>query len=229
MSIAEHITVTHLTDQPQPEEASIEAAPAVTGVDLVQVPAADVVIEDNVRTAADLDPAFLASVKRHGVLLPTIGYRYGLCDAVVLRSRLWSVKTRGAPLALDWTLGSSGIVALAYVCVLFVWSGLLGALFAVPPVAFMVVVALGALVVRRVRGAVSLRAWLLLLLTTAVGSVLLLPLLMLDEGDPYGDLLGLWSMVMLPLAALLAVTAFIVRRVARRRNRIVPESASETE
>jgi ParB family chromosome partitioning protein len=32
-----------------------------------------VVIEDNVRTAADLDAAFLASVKRHGVLLPTIG------------------------------------------------------------------------------------------------------------------------------------------------------------
>ncbi|MWJ38186.1 ParB/RepB/Spo0J family partition protein [Clavibacter michiganensis] len=88
MSITEHITVTHLTDQPQPEEHTIEVpadtAPAPTGVDLVHVPAADVVIEDNVRTAADLDAAFLASVKRHGVLLPTIGYR-NADGAVVVR------------------------------------------------------------------------------------------------------------------------------------------------
>ena len=88
MSITEHISVTHLTDQPQPEEHTIEApadtAPAPTDVDLVHVAAADVVIEDNVRTAADLDPAFLASVKRHGVLLPTIGYR-NADGAVVVR------------------------------------------------------------------------------------------------------------------------------------------------
>jgi len=83
MSIAEHITVTHLTDQPQPE-ATTDAAPTAAGVDLVHVPAADVVIENNVRTAADLDPAFLASVKRHGVLLPTIGYR-NTDGAVVVR------------------------------------------------------------------------------------------------------------------------------------------------
>jgi len=57
------ITVTHLTDQPAPAD------------ELVRVPAADVVIEDNVRTIADLDPAFVASIKQHGVLLPTIGYR----------------------------------------------------------------------------------------------------------------------------------------------------------
>jgi len=57
---------------------------AAEGVDLVRVPAADVVIEDNVRTAADLDAAFLASVKRHGVLLPTIGYRTA-DGAVVVR------------------------------------------------------------------------------------------------------------------------------------------------
>jgi ParB family chromosome partitioning protein len=54
------------------------------GVDLVTIPAAEAVIEDNVRTAADLDPAFLASVKRHGVLLPTIGYR-NADGAVVVR------------------------------------------------------------------------------------------------------------------------------------------------
>jgi ParB family chromosome partitioning protein len=88
MSITEHIAVTHLTDQPQPEDSTIEtpvdAAPAATGVDLVHVPAADVMIEDNVRTAADLDPAFLASVKHHGVLLPTIGYR-NADGAVVVR------------------------------------------------------------------------------------------------------------------------------------------------
>ncbi|MCE0459406.1 ParB/RepB/Spo0J family partition protein [Curtobacterium flaccumfaciens] len=85
MSIAEHITVTHLTDQPDTTtDAPADAAPAATGVDLVHVPAADVVIEDNVRTAADLDPAFLASVKRHGVLLPTIGYR-NADGAVVVR------------------------------------------------------------------------------------------------------------------------------------------------
>jgi ParB family transcriptional regulator, chromosome partitioning protein len=90
MSIAEHIAVTHLTDQPHPDTedsttpAPADAAPAVTGVDLVHVPAGDVVIEDNVRTAADLDPAFLASVKRHGVLLPTIGYR-NASGAVVVR------------------------------------------------------------------------------------------------------------------------------------------------
>jgi ParB family chromosome partitioning protein len=88
MSITEHIAVTHLTDQHQTEDNTIEApagaAPAATGVDLVHVPAADVVIEDNVRTAADLDAAFLASVKRHGVLLPTIGYR-NADGAVVVR------------------------------------------------------------------------------------------------------------------------------------------------
>ncbi len=84
MSIAEHITVTHLTDQPQTDAPTIEAAPAAAGVALVEVPATDVVIEDNVRTAADLDPAFLASVKQHGVLLPTIGYR-NADGAVVVR------------------------------------------------------------------------------------------------------------------------------------------------
>ncbi|UWD85294.1 hypothetical protein [Curtobacterium flaccumfaciens] len=73
--MTENITVTHLTDQPQPD---------ASGVDLVRVPAADVVIENNVRTAADLDPAFLASVKQHGVLLPTIGYR-NADGAVVVR------------------------------------------------------------------------------------------------------------------------------------------------
>jgi ParB family chromosome partitioning protein len=81
MTMTEHITVTHLTDQPQPETST---APAATGVDLVHVPAADVVIENNVRTAADLDAAFLASVKQHGVLLPTIGYR-NADGAVVVR------------------------------------------------------------------------------------------------------------------------------------------------
>lgn len=84
MSIAEHITVAHLTDQSQPEDTTADTAPAATGVDLVHVSAADVVIEDNVRTAADLDAAFLASVKRHGVLLPTIGYR-NADGAVVVR------------------------------------------------------------------------------------------------------------------------------------------------
>jgi len=84
MTMTENITVTHLTDQPQPETPTVEAAPAAAGVDLVHVPAADVVIENNVRTAADLDPAFLASVKQHGVLLPTIGYR-NADGAVVVR------------------------------------------------------------------------------------------------------------------------------------------------
>jgi len=84
MTMTENIIVTHLTDQPQPETPTAEAAPAAAGVDLVHVPAADVVIENNVRTAADLDPAFLASVKHHGVLLPTIGYR-NADGAVVVR------------------------------------------------------------------------------------------------------------------------------------------------
>jgi ParB family chromosome partitioning protein len=84
MTMTENITVTHLTDQPRPETPTVEAAPAAAGVDLVHVPAADVVIESNVRTAADLDPAFLASVKQHGVLLPTIGYR-NADGAVVVR------------------------------------------------------------------------------------------------------------------------------------------------
>ena len=84
MTMTENITVTHLTDQPQAETPTAEAAPAAAGVDLVHVPAADVVIENNVRTAADLDPAFLASVKHHGVLLPTIGYR-NADGAVVVR------------------------------------------------------------------------------------------------------------------------------------------------
>ena len=139
------------------------------------------------------------------------------------------MNARRAPLALHWTLGWSAIVALFYACVIFVWGGLLGALFAAPPVAFMIVIASGVLVIRRFRGAVSMRAWLLLLLTTAAGAVLLLPLLMFDEGDPYGDLVGLWSIVMLPLAALLVVTTFVVREVFRCKNRIAADLASETE
>jgi ParB family transcriptional regulator, chromosome partitioning protein len=78
MSIAEHIAITHLTDAPQGDEPTPEAtdrAAAAEGVELVTLPALNVSIEHNVRTAADLDPAFLASVKQHGVLLPTIGYR----------------------------------------------------------------------------------------------------------------------------------------------------------
>lgn len=68
------------------------------GVDLVTIPAAEAVIEDNVRTAADLDPAFLASVKRHGVLLPTIGYR-NADGAVVVRDgqmRVLAAREAGA-------------------------------------------------------------------------------------------------------------------------------------
>jgi hypothetical protein len=138
------------------------------------------------------------------------------------------VKARGAPLVLGLTLGSSAVVASVYVCVVVAWGGLLGALFAAPPVALLLVVVVGALVVQRVRGAVSLWAWLLLVLTTAVGSVLLLPLMMLGGGDSYVDLVGLWSIPMLPLAALLIVTAFVVRHVVRQRNRILPEAARET-
>lgn len=132
-------------------------------------------------------------------------------------------------MALDLTLGWSAVVASVYVGVVFAWGGLLGALFAAPPVALMVVIVSGALVVRRVRGAVSPRAWLLLVLTTAVGSVLLLPLLMLGGGDPYGDLVRLWSIPMLPLAALLVITEFVVRHIVRRKNRIDSESASEND
>lgn len=123
------------------------------------------------------------------------------------------MKAHEAPLVLDRTLGWSAVVASAYVAVIVVWGGLLGALFAAPPVAFFIVVASSALVIRRSRGAVSLRAWLLMVLTGAVGAVLLLPLLMLSGGDPYGELVGLWSIVMLPLAALLVVTTFVVRGV----------------
>ena len=147
----------------------------------------------------------------------------------MLPFRLWTVKARGAPVALDLTLGWSAVVASVYIGVVFAWGGLLGALFAAPPVALMVVIVSGALVVRQVRGAVSLRAWLLLVLTTAVGSVLLLPLLMLGGGEPYGDLVGLWSIPVLPLAALLVITEFVVRHVVRRKNRIVSESASEND
>jgi len=131
--------------------------------------------------------------------------------------------------ALDLTLAWSAVVASVYVCGVFAWGGLLGASFAAPPVALMVVIVSGALVVRQVRGTVSLRAWLLLVLTTAVGSVLLLPLLMLGGGEPYGDLVGLWSIPVLPLAALLVMTEFVVRHVVRRKNRIVSESASEND
>ncbi len=128
------------------------------------------------------------------------------------------MKSCAAPLALDLTLGWSAVVAAAYVCVVFAWGGLLGALFAAPPVASTVIVISGAFVVRRVRGAVSLRAWLLLVLATTVGSVLLLPLMMLGEGDPYGDLVRLWSIPMLPLAGLLVGTSLVVRHVVRRKS-----------
>ncbi|KQO64216.1 ParB/RepB/Spo0J family partition protein [Curtobacterium sp. Leaf261] len=86
MSITDNVHFTHLTDAPKDAEQSTadqpaadqptpEVASAADGVELVTLPALHVSIEHNVRTAADLDPAFLASVKRHGVLLPTIGYR----------------------------------------------------------------------------------------------------------------------------------------------------------
>ncbi|WIE74075.1 hypothetical protein [Curtobacterium sp. MCJR17_020] len=65
------------------QTTTTDTADAV-GVDLVTIPASEAVIEDNVRTAADLDAAFLASVKRHGVLLLTIGYR-NADGAVVVR------------------------------------------------------------------------------------------------------------------------------------------------
>ena len=100
MTMTENITVTHLTDQPQPETPTVEAAPAAAGVDLVHVPAADVVIEDNVRTAADLDPAFLASVKRHGVLLPTIGYRTADGAVVVRDGQMRVLAAREAGVAV---------------------------------------------------------------------------------------------------------------------------------
>jgi ParB family chromosome partitioning protein len=78
MTITDNVHSTRLTDAPRDAEPIAEAAEptgAATGVDLVHVPASTVVIEHNVRTAAAFDPAFLASVKQHGVLLPTIGYR----------------------------------------------------------------------------------------------------------------------------------------------------------
>lgn len=137
------------------------------------------------------------------------------------------MKAHEAPLVLDRTLGWSAIVASAYVAVIVVWGGLLGALFAAPPVAFFIVVASSALVIRRSRGAVSLRAWLLMVLTGAVGAVLLPPLLMLSGGDPYGELVSLWSVVMLPLAALLVVTTFVVRGVVQRKLRMDVESEHE--
>ena len=143
-------------------------------------------------------------------------------------SRIATVKARGAPLVLDRTLGWSALVTSAYVAVVLAWGGLLGALFAAPPVAFFIVVASSALVIRRSRGAVSLRAWLLMVLTAAVGAVLLLPLLMLSGGDPYGELVGLWSVVMLPLAGLLVVTTFVVRGAMRRKRRACAESEWET-
>ncbi len=52
--------------------------------ELVHVPAADIVLEDNIRTAADVDPEFLHAIKQHGVLLPTIGYR-DASGAIVVR------------------------------------------------------------------------------------------------------------------------------------------------
>jgi ParB family transcriptional regulator, chromosome partitioning protein len=61
MGIAEHIAVTHLTDplQLDPSTGTIDAlagaALAATGVDLVHVAAAELVIEDNIRTTAGLD------------------------------------------------------------------------------------------------------------------------------------------------------------------------------
>jgi ParB family chromosome partitioning protein len=80
MTITDNVHFTHLTDAPQDaEQATTDqpavAAPAADGVELVTLPPLNVSIENNVRTAADLDPSFLASVKQHGVLLPTIGYR----------------------------------------------------------------------------------------------------------------------------------------------------------
>jgi NADH:ubiquinone oxidoreductase subunit 6 (subunit J) len=109
---------------------------------------------------------------------------------------------------------------------MFDLGGLLGALFAAPPVVLLVVVAVCAAVVRRKLGAVSLGAWLLLLLTTAVACVLLFALLMLDGRDPYGNLIGLWSMVLLPQAALLAGTATVIRLVSRVKD--LGRSASAT-
>lgn len=96
MTMSDTIHVTHLTDTPATDTPTTEtpttetpttdtaAAAVLSTGELVHVAASDVVIEDNVRTSRDLDPAFLASIKQHGVLLPTIGYRTE-SGAVVVR------------------------------------------------------------------------------------------------------------------------------------------------
>ena len=79
---------------------NIQTTTTAEGIDLVHVPSADVVIENNVRTAADLDPAFLASVKRHGVLLPTIGYRNADGAVVVRDGQMRVLAAREADVAV---------------------------------------------------------------------------------------------------------------------------------
>lgn len=68
--MTDQIHITHLTDKPTDPET-----PEVVAGELVNVPAANVALESNVRTVADLDKGFLASIKRQGVLLPVIRYR----------------------------------------------------------------------------------------------------------------------------------------------------------
>lgn len=68
--------------------------------ELVTIDAADAIIENNVRTAADLDPSFVASIKRHGVLTPTFGYRDENGQIIVRDGQMRTLAAReaGAPL-----------------------------------------------------------------------------------------------------------------------------------
>ena len=91
--------MTMTTDQTTTPDTDQTTTDQAVTADLVHVPAADVVIENNVRIVADLDPAFLASVKQHGVLLPTIGYRNEAGEVVVRdgQMRVLAARETGHP------------------------------------------------------------------------------------------------------------------------------------
>ena len=62
-------------DEPEDDDAEVEAeADALDGIAVVQVNPNEVRVETNVRTRVVLGAAFVRTIKRHGVLLPVLGY-----------------------------------------------------------------------------------------------------------------------------------------------------------
>ena len=78
-SVLDEATPTSEPDEVEAEDtegdADADQADVLDGIAVVQVDPATVKIEANVRTQVTLDPAFVRTIKRHGILIPVLAYQ----------------------------------------------------------------------------------------------------------------------------------------------------------